>query len=155
LLHKREYDEAIEQLKETLEIDPSYPLANAWLVEAYRANGEREQAMAHVEKWQPDSPPRFFPWPYMALVRHTLSGNRVEAIRILESATEIWPQVEARAYMRLGETDRAIEVVTSAIDEGDLSIAVVNFWPEFDPLRGPSLPRTAAADGSGALKNSR
>jgi TolB-like protein/predicted Ser/Thr protein kinase len=135
LLHKREYDEAIEQLKETLEIDPSYPLANAWLVEAYRANGEREQAMAHVEKWQPDSPPRFFPWPYMALVRHTLSGNRVEAIRILESATEIWPQVEARAYMRLGETDRAIEVVTSAIDEGDLSIAVVNFWPEFDPLR--------------------
>jgi len=127
LLFKREYDEAIEQLQKTLEIDPSYGGANYWLVAAYWAKGEREQAIAHLEKWVPDR---------QALIhRHTLSGNRVEAIRIVENATEMFPQVKARWYMRLGETDRAIEVVKSAIDKGHPGIAEVNVWPEFDPLR--------------------
>ncbi len=134
LLFKREYDEAIEQLQKTLEINPSYPLANSWLVQAYWAKGDREQAIAHIEKRQSDTF-RFFPWPYAALFRHVFSGNRVEAIQILENATGMFPQVKAGWYMELGETDRAIEVVKSAIDKGDPSIANVNVWLEFDPLR--------------------
>ena len=77
---------------------------------------------------QPDS-------PNALLFRHTLSGNRVEAIRILENATEMFPQGKARWYMRLGETDRAIEVVKSAIDEAHPAITNLNVWLEFDPLR--------------------
>jgi tetratricopeptide (TPR) repeat protein len=127
LLFKREYDEAIEQLQKTLEIDPSYGIANGWLVAAYWAKGDREQAIAHLEKWLPDS-------PHVLIHRHTLSGNRVEAIRIVET-TEMFPQVKARYYMRLGETDRAIEVVKSAIDEGYPGIPSVNYWLEFEPLR--------------------
>ncbi len=75
------------------------------------------------------------PWPYVALVRHVFSGNRVEAIRILENSTEMFSQVKARWYTELGETDRAIEVVKSAIDERDPGITAVNYWPEFEPLR--------------------
>ncbi len=49
--------------------------------------------------------------------------------------TETFPQVKARWYMRFGETDRAIEVVKSAIDKGHPAITEVNVWPVFDPLR--------------------
>jgi len=134
---KREYDEAIEQLQETLEINPRYPLANSWLVRTYWAKGEREQAMAHLDKWPPDSPNPFdfFPWPYVALVRHVFSGNRVEAISILENSTTMFPQVKAMWYTELGETDKAIEEVKSAIDQHYPSIAYANVWLEFDPLR--------------------
>ncbi len=128
LLFRREYDEAIEQLQKTLEINPSYPLANSWLVQAYWAKGDREQAIAHREEWLPNDPATL-------LYRHVLSGNRVEAIRIVENATEMVSQVKASWYTKLGETDRAIEVVKSAIDERDPGITAVNFWPEFDPLR--------------------
>jgi len=135
LLFNREYDEAIEQLQKTLEIDPSFPIANSWLVDAYWQKGEREQAIAHIEKWQPDSHAPYTIAINALLVRHTVSGNREEAIRILENATEIWPQVKARWYARLGETDRVIEVVKSAIDKRNPSIANVNYWLEFEPLR--------------------
>jgi len=132
LLFKREYDEAIEQFQKTLEIDPSYPLANQWLVNAYWAKGEHEQAIAHMEKGNPSPRPGA---PFNPLLfRHALSGNWVEAIRILE-ATEMAPQIKARWYMRLGETDRAIEVINTAMDEGRPAVPHVNVWPEFDPLR--------------------
>ena len=124
LLYKREYDEAIEQLQNTLEIDPSYRGANLSLVEAYWQKGEREQAIAHIEKWLPDS-------PNAPIYRHALSGNRVETIGILE-ATEMNPGRKARWYARLGETDRAIELVKTAIDQGGFSL--VNVWPELEPL---------------------
>ncbi len=93
--------------------------------------------MAHLEKSEADSPNPFdfFPWPYIALVRHVFSGNRVEAIQILEDSTAMFPWVKAMWYTELGETDRAIEVVKSAIDQGYPAIAYVNVWPELDPLR--------------------
>jgi len=137
LLLRREYDEAIEQLQETLEIGPSDHLANSYLVRTYWLKGEREQAMAHLEKSEADSPNPFdrFPWPYIALVRHVFSGNRVEAIRILENSTKMYPWVKAMWYTELGETDKAIEEVASAIDQGYQAIAYVNVWLEFDPIR--------------------
>ncbi len=84
-----------------------------------------------------DSPNPFdrFPWPSIALVRRVFSGNRVEAIRILENSTTMFPQVKAMWYTELGETDKAIEVVKSAIDQGYPSIAFANVWLEFDSLR--------------------
>jgi len=43
------------------------------------------------------------------------------------------PGSKARWYARLGETDRAIELVKTAIDQGGFSF--VNVWPELEPLR--------------------
>ena len=45
------------------------------------------------------------------------------------------PHSEAGLYVMLGDEDRAIELLETALDEGYASVMWANAYPEFDPLR--------------------
>ena len=45
------------------------------------------------------------------------------------------PQTEARAYARLGDNKRVIELLNNGIEDGYPGVFWVNVWPEFEPLR--------------------
>jgi len=132
-LFRQEYDEAIEELQKTLEMDPSDGTTHLWLSTAYWGKGEHEKAIAQAEKGASLSnlnPQR------AVFLRHVLSGNRAEAVRTIENwGSRLQPQIKAAYYVLLGDKDRAIELLENGLDEGYSSVAQMNSWPSFAPLR--------------------
>jgi len=131
-LLKKEYDTAIEQLQKTLELDPRHNNTHWWLWLAYWGKGEREKALEYAEKFASLGGSLQLP----VFFRHVLSGNRVEAARTIENwGAPLQPQRKAELYLMLGDKDRAIELLTNALDEGYASVMWANTWPYFDTLR--------------------
>jgi len=131
LLYNKEYDAAIEQFLKTLELDPGYDAPNRGLLWAYWYKGEHEKAIAHGEN--ATSP---FTLQITVLYRHLLSGDREEAARTIENwPVPLQPHWEAGLYVMLGDEDRAIELLETALDEGYASVMWANAYPDFDPLR--------------------
>jgi len=132
LLFQKEYDAAIEELQEILEINPSDRFSHHWLVWSYWFKGEHEQAIEQAERAaslgiQPQMP---------VFLRHLLSGNREEAVRTIENwGSALQPQIRAGLYAMLGDKDLAIELLEKGLEEDYASIMFANVWPEFDPLR--------------------
>jgi len=64
-----------------------------------------------------------------------ISGNRVEALRTIETREGLPPHRRAGLYSLLGEKDLAIEWLTKAVDEHYHSVtwAKIEVW--YDPLR--------------------
>ena len=131
LLLNKEYDTAIEQYQKTLELDPGDVGTMGAVARAYWRKGEHEKAIAQMETIaSPVSLHR------AVLLRHLLSGNREEAARTIESwPVPLQPHSEASLYVMLGDEDRAIELLETALDEGYASVMWANAYLEFDPLR--------------------
>jgi len=130
-LYNGQFDEAIEQLQTMFEETGRGNLS--FLVEAYWQKGMHEEAIEWAGKWtslegNPD--PRF-----PLFLRQMASGNRVDAMRTVESWQELAPRIRAINYAWLGEKDLAIEWLTKAIDERYHGVGWANVDPRFDFLR--------------------
>ncbi len=81
LFYARRYDEAIQQSARTLELDPTFALAHYYQGFAYERKGMYADALRAYDRMASDDSPG-------SLVQigraHALSGNRKEALRILE-----------------------------------------------------------------------
>jgi len=132
LLYKRDYDAATEQFQKTLELDPGYMSAMGGLGQVYWWTGEHEKAIAQEE--QIGTPGGL---QMAALYRHLSSGNRAEAARTIENwpPPQLQPHTEAGFYVMLGDEDRAIELLETALDEGYAGVMWANAYLFFDPLR--------------------
>jgi serine/threonine-protein kinase len=141
LLLARQPNQAIEQLRKTLELDPKYPLAHLFLALAYNQKGLHEQAIAELERYanSPESPTIF---------KATLgfiygqSGRKAEAISILNELAErpttneyLSPFQIALIYIGLGENDKAIEWLQTAKRDRDPFLMYIRVDPNFDSLR--------------------
>ena len=66
------------------------------------------------------------------------SGDRVEAERLFgelaDSGEYLDPWVRAEIYVALGETERALDSIEAAYDEGSVGITSMKNWPLLDPL---------------------
>jgi TolB-like protein/DNA-binding winged helix-turn-helix (wHTH) protein/Flp pilus assembly protein TadD len=138
LLYSRQYDRAISQFREVLEMEPDFPRAHV-LVVADVQKGLYADALADIEKWQriDDSP-----WSWAMLVYvYGRSGQPMEA----RSALERLQQLNRRrhisaasissAYMGMGDKDQAFAWLNQAIAEHSVDPSLrVN--PFYDPLRG-------------------
>ena len=83
----RNYDQAIEQLLNTLELDPNFALPRMVLGQAYEQKGSYQQAIADLQQAATashDSP------PMLGALGHAygVSGNRSNAEKILDQLTE-------------------------------------------------------------------
>jgi tetratricopeptide (TPR) repeat protein len=132
LLFKKEYDAAIEDLQNSLEINPRGRFNNTWLVRSYWFKGEHEEAIEQAERAaslgvQPQRP---------VFLRHLLAGNREEAVRTIENwDSPLQPHTRAGMYAMLGDKDRAIELLEKGLEEGYTGVMWANVHPEFEPLR--------------------
>ena len=140
----RDYEGAIEQLEKTLELEPDYFSAYAWLLDAYSEVGLYEDAIRAYEKLVEVRPD--LPGSDLILAQiHARCGRREEALEILD-------QVERRGsdqpwsgliYGLLGERTRAFELLERLLDDESWRMFVLyrslffylKVGPWFDPLR--------------------
>jgi tetratricopeptide (TPR) repeat protein len=109
----RRYDEAIDQLKKTLEINPGFPLTHEDLGLAYLRKGLFKEAIEEFEKNK--SP--------LLVYAYQASGNRVEALGIYEkwiklsAQQSVEPIVMACVYFGAGKTDLMFSSLEKAYQE--------------------------------------
>jgi tetratricopeptide (TPR) repeat protein len=137
LYHSRRFDESLEQHKKTIELDPSFARAHRTLAEVYRikadyANAVEERARFFDLIGRPQSG---------ALVRETFAkGGWVGYLRLVTSENSALKEgnnnwVMAKAYLDLGEKDKALAELNKAYDNRLSSLCWLKVEPQLDPLR--------------------
>jgi TolB-like protein/Tfp pilus assembly protein PilF len=137
----RRYDEAIEQVRKTLEMDPGFYSAYLTLGQALEMKGARDAAIEEYQKARAlnDDP------SILALLGHAYasSGNKTEAVKILEQLQELSKQRYVSAYslaivyLGLGDKEEALRWLEKSYqDRAGTDIGSIKIDPFFDPLRG-------------------
>jgi tetratricopeptide (TPR) repeat protein len=138
--HARRYEEAIEQLRRTVELEPNYPVTYWILGLLLRKTGCNELAVTEGEKGvklSGDSP------LMRAALAHTLAaaGRTSEAVQMLDDLTElarqkyIAPYFFAGIHIGLGENERAIEYLEKSYEEHSHWLIYLHLDPSMDSLR--------------------
>ncbi|HSY12646.1 MAG TPA: tetratricopeptide repeat protein, partial [Verrucomicrobiae bacterium] len=136
----RRYDEAIEQLRRTIDLDPNYPVTYWILGLLLRKTGCYEQAITEGEKGVKLSGGS----PLMrAALANTLgaAGRTKEALQILDELTElakqryVAPYYFAGIYIGLGENERAMEYLQKCYEEHSHWLIYLHLDPSMDNLR--------------------
>ena len=138
----RDYECSVEQLRRTLEINPSWPITHVRLGESYTQQNRHEEAARAVTAALENGAPWLL--ADLAYVR-ARAGRASEARRLLDSARTISPSFNvARAYAALGEADSAFAWLERA-NWLWAGTGAVRADPGLDPVRDD--PRFAALSG--------
>jgi tetratricopeptide (TPR) repeat protein len=139
--YARQYDEAIAQLEQTINLDRRYNSAYLWLGQAYAQKRMYAEAIATLQKGlgQGERNPKL-----LALLGHTyaLSGERDKAKNVLGELGErskqsyISPYLFAVVYVGLGDQDQAFAWLEKAFQDRSFLLIWLKVEPLFDSLRG-------------------
>lgn len=135
-----QYNQAIAQITETLEIDPNFFPAHFWLAQAYEQKGMLQEAILESQKAVTLSGNSTFTETSLAHV-FAASGDTAKAKELLEhlkqlsteryvSAYEI-----AEVYVGLGENDLAFYWLQKAFDERSRALIFLKVEPRLDSIR--------------------
>ena len=136
----RQYDQAIEQLRNTLEMDPDFALPRAVLGQAYEHQGAHAQAISELQKAvsiSHGSP------AMLGALGHAFAtaGNKPEAKKILVQMNEssktryVSPFYVAMVYAGLHEDDNALAWLEKAYNDRSNAVIFLKVDPAFDGLR--------------------
>jgi adenylate cyclase len=136
----RRYDDALEQLLQTVELDRNYPVTYWILGLVYRTLGRYDLAIAEGEKGVKLSGGS----PLMrAALAHSYgkAGRREEALQILGELTElaktkyVAPHFFVGIHTGLGENERALEYLGKSYEEHSHWLIYLHMDPRMDELR--------------------
>src|SRR5437667_8778693 len=139
--YARRYDEAIAQLRKTLEMDSGFYIAHVVLGQALDAKGARDAAIVECQKARAlnDDP------AVLGLLgrAYGLSGNKMEAEKILDQLKELSKQRYVAAYsfalvyLGLGDKEQALRWLEQSYqDRAGSDIGYIRVDPLLDPLHG-------------------
>ena len=136
----REYDQAIEQLRNTIDMDPDFILPHLVLGQAFEQKRAYDQAIAELRRaseLSQNSPPAL-----AALARtYAVSGRTAEARNLLDQLMQqskkqyVSPFYVAIVYAGLGENDRALDWLEKAYGDHSNAIIFLKVDPQMDTLR--------------------
>ncbi|HEX6127182.1 MAG TPA: winged helix-turn-helix domain-containing protein [Pyrinomonadaceae bacterium] len=133
------YDEALEEARETLELDEKYFWAHHWGGVAYSEKGMHDEAIAAHQmavKITGSSMMRGALANALARAGRREDAQRVIDELILESKrTSLSESDIAMGYVGLGDKDRAFEWLNKSYSSGDDGILLLKKHPIFSPLR--------------------
>jgi tetratricopeptide (TPR) repeat protein len=139
----RQYDAAITQLKDTLEMDPSYELPHLVTGQAYEQKGNYALAIPELRKAVELS--RGTPLMVSALAHaYARSGNRAEAEKLLGQLQAksmnhyVSPYYFAIVCVGLGRTEEALDWLEKAFGDRSNGLVFLKVEPELDDLRSNS-----------------
>lgn len=139
----RQYDPAITQLKDTLEMDPSYELPHLVVGQAYEQKGNYPLAIPELRKAVELS--RGTPLMVSALAHaYARSGNRAEAEKLLAQLQAksmnqyVSPYYFAIVCVGLGRTEEALDWLEKAFGDRSNGLVFLKVEPELDDLRSNS-----------------
>lgn len=140
LYYSRSYDQAIEALREVLDLHASFVLGHYWLARALIEKSSHEEAIFELEVAVQLSARQ----PVMlAALGHgyAVSGARGEARKVLDelqdaSKRQYVPSYNlAEIYTALGEKDQAFDLLEKAVVERTDLLIFLNVDPAWDALR--------------------
>jgi serine/threonine-protein kinase len=149
LYYAREYDQAIEQFRKTLELNPNFRQAQTNLAAAYGQKGMYEQAVAALQKsltlqGGTEWPPTRAGLGYV----YGVSGRKDEARKVLNEMKQLARQKYVSAYdvaliyVGLDEKDLAFTWLEKAYEERSFLLSNIKAEPRMDSLH--SDPRFQA-----------
>jgi len=137
LYNTRRFDESVTQHKKTIDLDPGFARAHRTLAEVYLVKGDYANAVEERAKYfdltgQPQNG---------ALIRSTFAKDGwIGVARLvtaenspLKDSNNNW--VLAKAYVDLGERDKAINELIKAYEIRLSSLCWLKVEPQMDPLR--------------------
>jgi tetratricopeptide (TPR) repeat protein len=142
LINARRYDEAIAQLRKTLEIDPTFYLAHYNLGMALRLKGDLPAAIAEYTKAQQLTDNNLRARVLLAAAK-AQSGDKEAAVQMLAELEELSRNRNVRAfwrallYLSLGNREEAVRCLEQGVaghEEADITFIKVD--PLLDSLRG-------------------
>ena len=140
LIRARRYDEAVTELRSTLDFDPSFPPAHNYLAWAYLVKKMHVEAVAEAET-AVRMGGRSFGMGRLAYA-YALSGQRDSALQVIRQLTDRLRHENvasfqfALAYLGLGETDQAFAWLEKSAEMREPSLVLSILDPLFDSLRG-------------------
>jgi TolB-like protein/DNA-binding winged helix-turn-helix (wHTH) protein/Flp pilus assembly protein TadD len=136
----RQNDRAIVQLRNTLEMDPSYELPHLVLGQAYEEKGAFDLAIPELQKAVELS--HGTPLMVTALAHaNARDGRKEEAEKLLaqlerDAKTKyVSPHYFAIVYLGLGDNDQAVNWLEKAFADRSNGLVFMRVEPELDPLR--------------------
>jgi serine/threonine-protein kinase len=137
--YSRQYDNAIEQLRKTIEMDQNFYTAHYFLGMAYAMKGDFQEAVAAYRRALALSDDPFV----MAYLGHTFaaSGKREEALKILNQLKTIAKNRYVPAYSfailyaAIGDQGEAFRWLEKLYEDRAFDIAYLKVDPFFDKLR--------------------
>jgi TolB-like protein/Tfp pilus assembly protein PilF len=137
--YARQYDQAIEQLQKTLEMDQGFYTAHYFLGMAYAMKGAFAEAIAEYRRAQQLSDDPFV----LAYLGHVFaaSGKRSEGLKTLAHMQAIARQRYVPAYgfaiiyAAIGEKDQAFQWLERLYQDRAFDVAFLKVDPFFDTLR--------------------
>ena len=140
-LAARRYDEAVRQLRATVEMDPDFFWAHRWLGMALELKGDTQAAIAEYKKaFELNDDPAG-----LAFIAHAEAamGHQEEARRLLTQLIDAarsrytQPYAFALTYLALGDKTRALDWLEQGVrDRGATYLQFIKTDPFFDSLRG-------------------
>jgi eukaryotic-like serine/threonine-protein kinase len=140
LYFARQYEEAVEALRRTLEIDAHFGRTHAMLGQSYLQLGRLQEA---ISEFQSASELTGASPLYHAMLGHAfaVTGDFSEAHKVLSHLQEQAAQSYVSAYcfaeiyLGLGDRDQAIAWLEKAYEERARTLVMLNVEPELDPVR--------------------
>jgi TolB-like protein/DNA-binding winged helix-turn-helix (wHTH) protein/Tfp pilus assembly protein PilF len=140
LENARRYNEAIDQLRSVISMDPNHYQAYWFLSHTYAANKQFAEAVAAGEKAVDLSQRAPGALGILGLA-YGLAGDKTEATKILKELLElnksryVTPAALVNVYVGLGDKDQAFVWLEKAYQERSNYIAYVEVFPILDPVR--------------------
>ncbi len=137
----RQYDRAIEQYRNAIEMNPDFVPVHLVLGHALEEKHMYQEAIVELEKavrLSGGSP------VYMASLAHAygVAGMQSQARKIYKDLNSLAKQRYVSSYdlalasLGVGETDQALELLDRAVEERSPRAAFLGIDPRFDALRG-------------------
>lgn len=136
----RRFDDAIEHLQRTLELDPKFSTAYWGLGLSYQQKGMMNESLRALETARELSPRSVNTLASLGNA-YAVSGDRAKARAILEELQRQAKQKYVSAFQMalihvgLGENEEALRWLEQAYEERATLLTYVGRDPRFDPLR--------------------
>jgi len=149
LFHAGNFDEAIEQSRRTLQLDPGFLEVYSILARAYTLKGMTTEALRTLHEWERyQSEPTQPLWNAYQLAS---SGQRAAAVNMINGWLGSNPRASrpplalAAALLAAGEKDRALYAVRQSVDQHVPSMVWLKATPELAALRSDPRFKTAVS----------
>ncbi len=147
LVLARRYDEGIEQLRRTVDLDPGFANAYGFLSWAYHLAGRRAEAVVAMEQAMALVGQNPLGLAYLKALAGEQAGARRLMAWVEQAAASLYvqPVFVARVYALLGDAPAALAWLERAYTERDGWVIYMGIDPTFEPFRAePSFLRLLA-----------
>lgn len=139
LYYSRQYDNAVQQCRSVLELNPNFDHARVLMIKFYLELGRYDEVLGLVRlRKNRDEEPWSWAWKTAVYGRSGHPEQARQALAQLEQAGGSRPDRNAMllfAYSGIGEKDKVIELLRKAYSEHSNAVMQIKVDPIYDPIR--------------------